>query len=113
MHFCVCELDIEKIRLQIKRTGATKGRCNHPLCGVSKHLKVIPQEMRYQIAVEEKVFIPRLAVACSNHIEISTWENVNHLIESDDFQFTKEYLEDMYKLLSNPPAKSGASKEYV
>lgn len=67
--------------------------------------------MRYQIAVEERVFIPRLAVACGNHIEVSTWENVNHLIESEDFQFTKEYLEDMFKLLSNPPAKSSASKE--
>lgn len=95
----------------MKRTGGTKGRCNHPLCGVSTHLKTIPKEVRQWIAQEEKIFIPQKSVACNNHTEVTAWQGANVFITSEQFQFTKEHIEDMFKLLTNHSIKKGASRE--
>lgn len=99
------------ITLKIKRTSSSNRSCNHPLCGLTRNLKMIPKEMRYQIAIDENVFIPINARACSRHISIEAWRNVNTLIVSEEANFTKDYLEDMFKLLSKPPIKTVASKE--
>lgn len=101
---------LEKICLKIKRTAASKRKCNFPTCKEKEHLKTIPKEHRYRIAVEENVFIPHLAVSCVNHIEVNAWKQVAQLIE-DNADYTKQYLEDMFQLLSKPPTKIGEAKE--
>lgn len=106
-----CVLDQQKIQLKIKRTAASRKSCNHPMCGVTRSLKTIPKEKRYQIAVTEGVFIPPNTLACCNHIEIEAWKNVNAFITSEHSDFTKKNIEDMFDLLSNPPVKAGESKE--
>lgn len=67
--------------------------------------------MRYYIAVKENVFIPQKTRACSTHINTGSWENVIQLMNNEHYDFVKEYIEDMFKLLSNPPLKIGAAKE--
>ncbi|XP_031622973.1 uncharacterized protein LOC116340560 [Contarinia nasturtii] len=104
-------MDREAIHLKIKRTGATKRNCNHPLCGITTRLATIPKEIRYRIAVDYKVYIPSSSVACGNHIQSESWMNVNAIITSEESKFTKQHLEEMFSLLSNPPAKTIISKE--
>lgn len=84
--------------------------CSHPQCGVTNQLHKIPKNFRYKITIEEGVYIPPNAIACNNHIEVAVWKNVNLLIESEH-EFTKGFIEDMFKLLSKPSTKSGAPKE--
>lgn len=102
---------IETINLKIKRTAESKRSCNHPLCVITTRLTQIPKEMRYRIAVEHKVFIPMNAVVCCNHILSETWLDVNECITSEKCKFTEKHLEEMFQLLSNPPPKTGVSKE--
>lgn len=97
--------------MNIKRTAATKRKCNHPSCWQTKKLKTIPIELRYKIAVDEKVFVPSNAVACQNHINSDAWKNVNQIIESESSEYSKQYLVDMFDLLSNPPSKISETKE--
>lgn len=106
-----CMSVAQKIELKIKRTAASRRSFNHPMCGVTRNLVTISKEKRYQIAISEGVFIPLHAVACYNHIEIDSWKNVKELIVPEYSQFTKNYIEDMFELLTNPSVKSGASKE--
>lgn len=94
-----------KITLKIKRTAASKRSCNHPSCWQTRQLKTIPTELRYKIAVEEKIFVPSQGLACPIHINGDTWEQANQLIESEHSEFTDAYIADMFKLLSNPPSK--------
>lgn len=108
--WCVIFITLEQIALTIKRTAATKRKYNHPLCGVTRSLHRIPIDIRYRIAVEESVFIPFQSVACTNHIEAESWSNVNSFITPEQY-FTKSLLEDLFQLLSNPPAKNSTSKE--
>lgn len=97
--------------MRIKRTGATKANCNHPACGVSSHVTKIPKEVRYRIAVDFKIFIPANSVACGRHIQTEAWNDAKAFITSEQFKYTNDQLDDMFQLLSNPPAKMGISKE--
>lgn len=81
------------------------------MCTATRDLTTISKEKRYQIAITEGVFIPLNSAACCNHIELETWKNVNALIQSENSDFTKKYIEDMFELLSKPPIKAGESKE--
>lgn len=98
------------ICLNIKRTAASKSKCSFPKCKEKKNLKTIKKEVRYRVAVEEKIYIPQQSVACENHIEAIEWIQVARSME-DHADFTKEYLENMFQLLSNPPKKLDEAKE--
>lgn len=91
--------------LSIKRTAVSKRRCNYPSCWHTNGLTNISREMRYRIAVQRKVYIPKYAVACSIHNNLAAWENSNETIEANDHQFRREYIEDMFDLLTNPTTK--------
>ena len=57
---------LEKISLNIKRTAASRRKCNYPKCKNKQNLSRIPKELRYQIAIEERVFIPFNVNACAH-----------------------------------------------
>lgn len=103
--------DEQHILLKIKRTVASKRRCNHPMCGVTRSLRRLSKEKRYHIVIKERFFIPANSVVCCYHTEVDSWQNVNAFINSDHYDFTEKFVEDMFDLLSNPPLASGASKE--
>lgn len=102
---------LAKFFLKIKRTITTKTRCCYPSCKESEHLKTIPDSVRQQIAIQTKVFVPPQAVACPNHFPFDSWLNVSSMIQFDGAEFTKEYLEDMFYLLTNNSLKSYTSAE--
>lgn len=94
----------ESISLKIKRTAFSGARCNFPGCSESKHLKRIPKELRYRIAIEQKVFVPTNSLACAIHISDAEWVDVQSIIV-DTNNFTENYLVDMFQLLTNVPKK--------
>lgn len=67
--------------------------------------------MRYHIAIKETVFLPKNVVACPIHINAASWTNVSQIMESEQYDFTKEFIEDMFHLLSKPPCAIGIAKE--
>lgn len=74
----------------------------------TKNLSRISKDLRYQICVDKKVFISLNAVACPIHINEQSWSNVReYFYENEEFDFTKNHIQDMFQLLTNPPLKSG------
>lgn len=88
------------MNLNVKRTAATKSRCNFPDCYRTRDLKTIPKNMRHAIAVDEKIFIPAGVPACSVHINMDAWKDANGKIDAVEYDYSREYLEEMFRLLT-------------
>lgn len=102
---------LDKIFLKIKRTISTKSQCCYPSCREKVNLKKISDFVRQSIAVQTKVYVPINAVACPNHSSSEVWLNANSLVTQVGSEFTKEYLEDMFCLLTNNSLKSHTPAE--
>lgn len=55
--------------------------------------------------------MPIQAVACPNHLPFEIWLNANSMMSQNGSEFTKEYLEDMFHLLTNNSLKPDTSAE--
>lgn len=102
---------IQGILLCVKRTSATKSRCNYPDCSRARELKTIPKNTRHAIAVQEKIFIPAGVPACPAHINFDSWKDANGLIEPNENEFSREYLEEMFRLLTTSSTNISGCKE--
>lgn len=47
-----------------------------------------------------KIYIPPISRVCPTHASRFSWQNTDVVNESNDF--TKDYIEDMFRLLTDP-----------
>lgn len=87
------------LHLKIKRAPSSTKRCSFPICAASQNLKKMQETDRCYIAKVCKIYIPAISKVCSVHANKFSWRNDDVLNESNDF--TDEYIEDMFQLLTN------------
>lgn len=102
----------KRILLNIKRTSLSKIKCSFPLCNETSSLKRLSIQLRYDIATYQKVFVPSGSVACNRHMPYSVWKGVYGKIKKEQSKFTKEYLEEMFQLLTDSTLKMNGPLEW-
>lgn len=87
------------LHLRIKRTSASSRRCAFPVCTATRALKNLLETDRRYIASVCKIYIPPISRVCMTHASKFAWHNTDFVNESNDF--SKEYIEDMFRLLTD------------
>lgn len=70
------------------------------------------KQLRHYVATNQKVYVPEKSLVCPAHSTSESWNNVNSLIAENEMDFKKEFVEDMFQLLSDSNnAKLGSIEE--
>lgn len=100
---------LDKIALNIPRVSSAKGYCVFPACKQTKGLCRLPNHMRYNIAVKQKLYVPAVSVVCADHLFFEAWTGVSDLrthtwdspMLKPSYKYSKDQIEDIFALLTN------------
>lgn len=91
------------IYLKIKRTSANRLRCTFPGCEDRDSLHNIPKHVRFKAMKQKKIYIPREARACNQHMH--NWDTVIDTNIDRPMKFNANQVDDMIQLLCNSGPK--------
>lgn len=72
-----------------------------------RQLHVVPHKLRLAVLKNERVFIPKIAKACLEHIVYDEWELIDPQVCEN--HFTENQIEEMIDSLRNEPLSKGKS----
>lgn len=94
--FCQIAKTDKIVYLKIKRTSGNRRRCTISGCENRDNLHNVPRKVRFKMMKERKIYIPREARACDQHLY--NWDTM--LGDTDDrTKFNTNQIEDMVELL--------------
>lgn len=103
--------------LTIKRVKLSSSKCCYPLCNERRQLHVVPHKVRLAVLKKERLFIPKIAKACLQHMIYDEWEFADQQVCEN--HFTEKQIEEMIDFLRIEPSSkekvsSGRTKlEYI
>lgn len=96
------------IILTIKRVKISSSKCCYPLCNERRQLHVVPHKVRLAVLKNERLFIPKIAKVCQEHIIYDEWELIDQQVCEN--HFTEKQIEEMIDFLRiEPSSKEKAS----
>lgn len=85
------------ITLDFKRTSTGRS-CTYPACNEIANLIGPDKQMRYNIIVQKRIFIPSRAKLCNAHKTIGDWTHLD-TSQLEQLDFTAAMVEEMIELL--------------
>lgn len=85
------------IALNIGRTKITTTKCAHPLCDERTNLHVVSLGTRKDVLQNERIYIPKLVKACTQHLGSESWSEAP--IDDLECMYTANQIEEMVDLL--------------
>lgn len=89
------------IALNFKRMANTSRKCIYPACDVTTNLIRPDKQLRYNIMVHKKLYVPARAKVCITHNKLYTWAHLD-TDELNPLSFTLAMVEDLIELLIAP-----------
>lgn len=94
------------MQLTLMRCVMNNKRCVFPNCNQKHNLVHVPKAKRYEVLNTYKIYIPNKSVLCQYHLNNANWNECVSL----EFNYTREYIEDIIELLRKPTEKKHESE---